>query len=149
MEVAARRNRFIISLLPFGRRRITLITYSVIQPIFLQINIAHDLSRRGFVPGEIEEIVSHAASMTDAVRLDGLMTITPIYEEPEGVRKDYRQMNELREVLRAKGLDNTFYNGRILLSMGMSADYEIAVEEGSDIVRVGAALFGERQVSTP
>ena len=77
------------------------------------------------------------------------MTITPIYEEPEGVRKDYRQMNELREVLRAKGLDNTFYNGRILLSMGMSADYEIAVEEGSDIVRVGAALFGERQVSTP
>ena len=58
-------------------------------------------------------------------------------------------MNELREVLRAQGLDNMFYNGRILLSMGMSADYEIAVEEGSDIVRVGAALFGERQVSTP
>ena len=119
--------------------------FGKIQPIFLQINIAHDLSRRGFVPGEIEEIVSHAASMTDAVRLDGLMTITPIYEEPEGVRKDYRQMNELREVLRAKGLDNTFYNGRILLSMGMSADYEIAVEEGSDIVRVGASLFGERE----
>lgn len=114
------------------------------QPIFLQVNIALDGAKKGFSPDDIQAVLHEAAADTDALRLDGLMTITALYDEPEGARGDFRRMADLRSQLEQAGLASSFYESKIRLSMGMSADFQVAIEEGADLVRVGTALFGER-----
>jgi len=114
------------------------------QSIFLQVNIGKDPNKSGFSADEIPEICQVATRLSQHVCLLGLMTITPYYEVAEDSRGDFRAMNELRERLIASGADQYFENRTIALSMGMSSDFEIAIEEGADLVRVGTALFGER-----
>jgi len=75
------------------------------------------------------------------VRLAGLMTLPPFYEDAEEVRPHFRRLRELRDRLRARG---AFGGAAGALSMGMSHDFELAVEEGATLVRVGTAIFGER-----
>lgn len=116
------------------------------QPIFLQVNIALDGAKKGFSPDEVQAAIREATSSADALRLDGLMTITALYDEPEQARGDFRRMALLRAQLEQAGLATSFHDSRIRLSMGMSADFQVAIEEGADLVRVGTAIFGERAV---
>jgi pyridoxal phosphate enzyme (YggS family) len=115
------------------------------QRIFLQVNIGDDPNKSGFQSSEIPEILSQVAKHASSLSLVGLMTITPYYDEPEDARPDFTRMRRLKEELQATALRDVFEGRNILLSMGMSADFHIAIEEGADVVRVGTALFGERQ----
>lgn len=114
------------------------------QAIFLQVNIGRDPRKSGFSAEEIPEICQAAVERAEHVSLLGLMTITPYYEVAEEARGDFRAMSHLRQQLIASGANRIFEGATIALSMGMSSDFKIAIEEGADVVRIGTALFGER-----
>jgi hypothetical protein len=107
-------------------------------PVLLQVNVDDDAAKAGFTPAELETDLDE---ILDLPRLDvrGLMTIGRLADRPEEARPTFRGLRELSERLRTgrSGLGAD-------LSMGMSADFGVAVEEGATIVRVGRALFGER-----
>lgn len=117
---------------------------SKVQKIFLQVNIGDDPNKSGFAEEEVREAIEMAAINRDAIELLGLMTITPFEEDPEMARRYFAELADLRTDLINEGFAEQFSNGRIRLSMGMSADFTIAIEEGANLVRVGTALFGER-----
>lgn len=117
------------------------------QRIFIQVNIGDDPRKSGFKAAEIPKLLSEVHVYSALLSILGLMTITPYYDEPEHARPDFRTMKALRDELCMVGLSHAFENGRPLLSMGMSADFHIAIEEGADLVRIGTALFGERPSS--
>jgi uncharacterized pyridoxal phosphate-containing UPF0001 family protein len=106
-------------------------------PVLLQVNVDRDPAKAGFTPEELERDVDHWIARGLQVR--GLMTVGRLAERPEEARPTFVALRALSEWLRSRwpalGPD---------LSMGMSDDYAIAVEEGATIVRVGRALFGER-----
>jgi pyridoxal phosphate enzyme (YggS family) len=114
------------------------------QPILLQVNIGRDPQKSGFSPEEISAVCQEMTAYHDCLALKGLMTITPLYAGPEDARGDFRALDELRKALVASEVHRCFEDSTILLSMGMSSDFDIAIEEGADIVRVGSALFGDR-----
>lgn len=103
-------------------------------PILLEVNAAGEATKGGFPPGEIGEAL---AKIREMPRLDvqGLMTIVPLVSDPEEARPVFRRIRELRDIL-----------GLPVLSMGMSDDFEVAIEEGATLIRVGRAIFGERRV---
>jgi hypothetical protein len=107
-------------------------------PVLLQVNIDEDPSKAGFEPGDLERAIDDVLALTH-LDVRGLMTIGRLVEGPEEARPTFRALRILSERLRARapalGPE---------LSMGMSADFEIAIEEGATIVRVGQAIFGER-----
>ena len=105
-----------------------------VQEIFLQINISSDAAKSGFTANAAAEFFRGELTRLKNLNCTGLMTITELYEKPEEARGDFRSLNQLAQSLKP-GLG---------LSMGMSQDFEIAVEEGATHVRVGTALFGER-----
>ncbi len=105
--------------------------------ILLQVNIAKDPNKYGFTLNNIKEVLNIIDEL-DNVDVQGLMTITPYESNPEDVRKYYKEMKVLFDNLNEQG-----YNLKEL-SMGMSNDYHIAVQEGATIVRVGTAIFGKR-----
>lgn len=108
------------------------------RAILLQVNADGDPAKAGLRVGELEAALEEVATL-DALRVDGLMTIGRLVERPEDARPTFRRLRELSVSLRAHhpGLGSE-------LSMGMSDDFEVAVEEGATIVRVGRALFGDR-----
>jgi pyridoxal phosphate enzyme (YggS family) len=116
-----------------------------IQSVFLQVNIGNDPAKSGFKVDELPLIFEKLPAFRDGVCVLGLMTITPYYEEASQARPDFAKMGELRTSLKQRGYAQLFSNSTILLSMGMSGDFNIAIEEGADLIRVGTALFGERQ----
>lgn len=101
-------------------------------PIFLEVNVASEPSKFGFPPGEVGAAIKTITALSH-LHIEGLMTVAPAVNDPEQVRPVFRQ---LRELARANGLTH--------LSMGMTNDFETAIEEGATIVRVGRAIFGER-----
>ena len=101
--------------------------------ILLEVNVAGEASKSGFTPGEVSEAVSIIGRL-DRLNLVGLMTIAPAVPDAELVRPVFRQLRLLAEA-----------NGLRDLSMGMSDDFEVAVEEGATMVRIGRAIFGERR----
>ena len=114
------------------------------QHIFLQVNIGDDRNKSGFTVDELLPVIEHIQATLPAIKLVGLMTITPYYDNPEQGRADFARMKMLRDSVIAAGKGDAFEGSRVLLSMGMSADFAIAIEEGADLVRIGTALFGER-----
>ncbi len=114
------------------------------QRIYLQVNISADSGKSGFLQDELPTAIELAKRSSSTLQLEGLMTITAFYEYCEEARPDFRKMAALRRYLEARAESSAFHEHRIRLSMGMSADYGIAIEEGADLVRVGTALFGER-----
>ena len=110
------------------------------QAVFLQVNISNDGDKHGFSPNEIDDLLSKSLLHLDGIEVQGLMTITKLYDKPEGARGDFDALRQLRDRLQAK-FD---FATPLALSMGMSADYEIAIEEGATHVRIGSALFGDR-----
>jgi PLP dependent protein len=112
-------------------------------PVLIEINVGGEEAKSGVSPDspELEEILN-AAPRLERLEIRGLMTIPPFTDEPEGAREYFRRMRALRDRITARHLSSV---GMEVLSMGMSHDFEIAVEEGSTCVRVGTAIFGERQ----
>lgn len=109
--------------------------------VLLQVNIGREPQKAGgILPENTEELLRVVAEF-EHLNVSGLMAMPP-FLEPEGVRPYFRQMRRMAEDFEAKGLLGK--DGRVDLSMGMSGDFEVAVEEGATLVRVGTALFGSR-----
>ncbi len=106
--------------------------------VLLEINVAGESSKFGFSPAAVRPAVEELLTL-DRLEIAGLMTMAPYAEEAEHSRKYFQELRELRDELeRDAGI------GLPQLSMGMSGDYEVAVEEGATLVRVGSAIFGTR-----
>lgn len=112
----------------------------VTQDILLEVNIGGETAKSGFAPDKLGEVLPRMADFR-AVRVRGLMAIPPICENMEENRPYFRTMKQLFVDIGAKKYDNVSMD---FLSMGMSADYEAAIEEGANIVRVGTGIFGAR-----
>ena len=112
----------------------------VVQDILLEVNLAGEASKSGVAEAEVSELIE-AALEQPAVRLRGLMTMPPDFPEGESSRPFYRRLGELRD--REQARLGTRVN-LPELSMGLSHDYGVAVEEGATLVRVGTAVFGAR-----
>ena len=107
--------------------------------ILLEVNVSGEKSKSGMKPEEVEGVLAHIAKACPRITVEGLMTMAPFSENPEDARPYFRRLRELRdEMERELGI------GLPRLSMGMSGDYEVAVEEGATWVRLGTVLFGER-----
>jgi PLP dependent protein len=102
--------------------------------VFIQVNVAGEVQKEGCSPSQLPELVDAVLSCKQ-LELQGLMTIPPAVAEPEQARPYFRQLYELQAALPVR---------LSRLSMGMSADFEIAIDEGATDVRVGTALFGAR-----
>jgi len=111
------------------------------QAIFLQVNIGQDPAKSGFAVAQLAEALYLVRQHRDHLSLKGLMTITPLYLNPEDARGDFRALNALRQKILESAELAAFEGGVVRLSMGMSADFEVAIEEGADLVRVGSAIF--------
>jgi len=113
-------------------------------PVLIQIDLGKESTKSGAAENELPEIVD-AIKQSRIVRLQGLMTLPPYFDDPEQARPFFRRLRELRDELSARG---AFGDGGGELSMGMTHDYEVAIEEGATMVRVGTAIFGERESKT-
>jgi PLP dependent protein len=110
--------------------------------LLVQVDLAGEATKHGAPPAEAMDIV-RAASECRAARCVGLMTIPPFFESPENARPYFAKLRDLRTMLLQEGLRPAMLRE---LSMGMSHDFEIAVQEGATIVRLGTAIFGTRNV---
>jgi pyridoxal phosphate enzyme (YggS family) len=110
------------------------------MPVLLQVDLAGEETKSGIPETKLEDLVYDINKFRN-LRLDGLMVIPPFFEDVERVRPFFGRLREIRDDLREKG---AFGGGVGELSMGMSHDFETAIEEGSTIVRVGTAIFGRR-----
>ncbi len=108
--------------------------------ILLEVNVAQEESKFGSGVEETLQLVREIA-MLPAVHIQGLMTVAPYVEDPEENRKIFRDLRQLAVDIMRKNIDNVNMN---VLSMGMTGDYQVAVEEGATYVRVGTGIFGER-----
>jgi PLP dependent protein len=110
--------------------------------VLIEINIGGETAKSGIAPGstELEDLLK-AAPRLEALAFRGLMTIPPHTEDPQGARPYFRQLRALRDQIATRKLPAISMN---VLSMGMSHDFEVAVEQGSTCVRIGTAIFGER-----
>ena len=109
----------------------------------IEINVGGESAKNGIAPdsSELEELLL-AASRFANLEFRGLMTVPPFTDDPEGARPFFRKLRELRDAISARGLPAIRMD---VLSMGMSHDFEVAIEEGSTCVRVGTAIFGTRE----
>lgn len=114
--------------------------HNVIIDILIEVNIANEATKFGLAKEEVISLVKQIAAL-EHVRIKGLMTIAPYVENPEENRLYFRQIKQLSVDIDNQNIDNVSMN---ILSMGMSGDYMVAIEEGSTMVRVGTSIFGER-----
>jgi pyridoxal phosphate enzyme (YggS family) len=110
---------------------------ALVVPVLLEINISGDTAKHGFPPQEIEALLSQLAKQPN-IAVRGLMGMSGLESDPDQTRREYASLRELRDRVRANCPASIQLSE---LSMGMSGDYEIAIEEGATIVRVGSALF--------
>lgn len=107
------------------------------QKIMLQVKLSDEVSKYGIIKENYIEVLSGVTHLGN-LQVEGLMTIPPYFDDPERVRPFFRELRELKDKAVQAGFKLT------QLSMGMSNDFEIAIEEGATMVRVGTAIFGER-----
>lgn len=113
----------------------------IIVQILLEVNVAEEDSKFGLKVDEVLPAVEEIATMPH-VRIKGLMTIAPFVENPEENRTVFAQLQKLSVDIAEKNIDNVSVD---ILSMGMTNDYQVAIEEGATMVRVGTGIFGERE----
>ena len=113
---------------------------NVIMDILVEVNIADEQSKFGVTPKETLSFIKNIAFL-DNIRIKGLMTVAPFVDNPEENRDCFRRMRQLLVDINEEKIDNVNMN---VLSMGMSNDFEVAIEEGATIVRVGTNIFGKR-----
>lgn len=108
--------------------------------VLVQVNIAREETKFGIKADECIEFIK-TVSLYKNIRVKGLMTIAPFTEQPESVRWVFKELNNLRIDILRENIDNINMD---YLSMGMSNDFEVAIEEGANIVRIGTSIFGKR-----
>ena len=113
----------------------------IIVQILLEVNVAEEDSKFGLKLDEVLPAVEEIATMPH-VRIKGLMTIAPFVENPEENRTVFAQLQKLSVDIAEKNIDNVSVD---ILSMGMTNDYQVAIEEGATMIRVGTGIFGERE----
>jgi PLP dependent protein len=109
--------------------------------VLIQVDLAGEETKSGVDENELSGLIEY---LKDCARLEliGLMVLPPFFDDPETTRQYFVRLREIRDRL---ATENVFANGRDELSMGMSHDFEVAIEEGATMVRVGTAIFGKRQ----
>lgn len=112
--------------------------------ILLEVNIAEEESKFGITAEETISLVKKISELPN-IHIKGLMTIAPFVENPEDNRKYFRQIRDLSVDIMQENIDNVSMS---ILSMGMTGDYMVAIEEGATMVRVGTGIFGERNYNT-
>jgi len=113
--------------------------------VLIEVDVGGEEAKSGIAPDSIElEAILSGASACKHLRIRGLMTVPPFTDDPEGARPYFRQLRELRDRLAARKFPTVSFD---VLSMGMSHDFEVAIEEGSTCVRLGTAIFGTRTKS--
>ena len=108
--------------------------------ILVEVNVAEETSKFGMSTEEVTQMVESIARL-DRVHIKGLMTVAPFTDNPEDNRLYFRNLKQLAVDIAQKNIDNVIMSE---LSMGMTGDYEVAIEEGATMVRVGTGIFGER-----
>jgi pyridoxal phosphate enzyme (YggS family) len=108
--------------------------------LLIQVDLAGEATKFGARPAEVPRLFEAAAACR-AARLVGLMTLPPVPDTPEDARPYFRRLRDLRDEWRASGVPGSMLRE---LSMGMSGDFEVAVQEGATLVRIGTAIFGSR-----
>lgn len=116
----------------------------MIMPILLEVNIAKEDSKYGVYPEDVESLAREVSGL-EGVRIEGLMTVAPYVENAEDNREYFKMLKQLSVDIMTKNIDNV--NMRIL-SMGMTGDYQVAIEEGAGYIRVGTGIFGQRDYGT-
>jgi hypothetical protein len=118
-------------------------TVGKVLPVLVEINIGDEGAKSGVAPQSPELIeILNGASGWPNLHIRGLMTVPPYTEDPEGSRPYFRKLRELRDLVASRNYSAISLDE---LSMGMSHDFEVAIEEGSTCVRIGTAIFGERK----
>jgi len=124
----------------------------LVSDILIEVNIAEEDTKFGVKQEEVDMLLKEIVKLSH-IRVRGLMTIAPFVENPEKNRDYFKKLRELYVDIKTKNIDN-IYNGNNLntelfdtLSMGMTGDYEVAIEEGATMVRIGTGIFGERDYS--
>lgn len=112
----------------------------IICNILLEVNIANEVSKYGLKPNEVIEAAKQIAVLP-YIHIQGLMTVAPFVENSEENRIHFQNMKKLMVDIKQKNIDNISMD---ILSMGMTNDYEIAIEEGATMIRIGTGIFGER-----
>ncbi len=112
----------------------------IVMPILVEVNVAGEESKDGIRPEDAEDFIREISVLRN-IRVEGLMTIAPFTENAEENRPYFRKLSNLCVDIRQKNIDNVSMH---CLSMGMTGDYEVAIEEGATMVRVGTGIFGER-----
>ncbi|MEE1313066.1 MAG: YggS family pyridoxal phosphate-dependent enzyme [Lachnospiraceae bacterium] len=112
----------------------------VVVPILIQVNVAQEETKFGLKTDEVIKLVREVAKLQN-ISIQGLMTIAPFVDDPEDNRVYFRQLKQLFVDIDKKKIDNVTMK---ILSMGMTNDYEVAIEEGATMVRVGTGIFGAR-----
>jgi pyridoxal phosphate enzyme (YggS family) len=110
-----------------------------VLPVLLEVNVSGEASKHGFTPQELRAGAAELATLA-GIRIGGLMTMAPYVEEAEAARPVFRALRILRDELAASCPQVEWKH----LSMGMTNDFEVAIEEGATIIRVGSAIFGVR-----
>ena len=108
--------------------------------ILLEVNVAKEECKFGMMPEDVEEMAGQIAALPH-LQIEGLMTIAPFVDDPEKNRPVFRKLYQLSVDIKKKNIDNVNMG---VLSMGMTGDYQVAVEEGSTMIRVGTGIFGAR-----
>ena len=111
-----------------------------VQDVLLEVNVAGEDAKSGVTPEQAEELAAFIDSLPN-LRLCGMMTVAPLFDDPELTRPIFRTLREMFDKLKEKALHPDSFRW---LSMGMTHDYRVAVEEGSTMVRIGTGLFGAR-----
>ena len=107
----------------------------------VEVNLSGETSKFGVASGAVMELIHHVISL-EHISIEGLMTMPPYFDEPEKARPHFIRLRELRDRIQKEGIEGVRMDE---LSMGMSGDFEAAIEEGATMVRVGTAIFGERR----
>ncbi len=119
----------------------------LISDVLIQVNIANEESKFGIMEEDLESFFQEVIKLPH-IRVRGLMAIAPYVEDAEKNRKHFKKMRNLFVDIKSKNHDNNIYRDSIssfdILSMGMTGDFEVAIEEGATMVRVGTGIFGNR-----
>ena len=117
--------------------------HGIVMPVLIEVNVAEEESKFGVHLDEVESLIRQISELSN-IQVQGLMTIAPFTENAEHNRIYFRKLRNLYVDIKDKNIDNV---NMCNLSMGMTGDYEVAVEEGATMVRVGTGIFGARSYS--
>lgn len=110
-------------------------------PVLIEVKLSHETSKHGLAPDELPALLDAVASL-ESIEVVGLMTVPPWSEDAETARPYFRELRRLRDI------SQKMHPGLTQLSMGMTNDFAVAIEEGSTCIRIGTAIFGKRKVET-